>query len=61
MVEEDKNFEIYNWRQCYSLETLTALFEENGLKIIEHYADTAGSPLVDEAQAITIVAVKTAS
>lgn len=60
VVESDRQFTVYNWSQCYNIEILEALFLDNGLKIIACYADTAGAPLNEETQAITIIAEKLA-
>lgn len=58
VVEKEREFEIYTWNQCYSVEYLQRLFEENGLKIIEFLSDVAGEPLRDDSQGIAVLAMK---
>ena len=56
IVGKGKQFEIFNWNQCYSIESLNALFLENGLEISEYYSDVAGSPYKDDSTKIAVVA-----
>ncbi len=51
IIEKDKNFEVYNWLQYFSRESLTDELEKNNFKIESIYSDIAGSeydPLSDE-------------
>jgi SAM-dependent methyltransferase len=56
VIEQDREFEIYTWVQCYSLETIGKVSEESGLEIVEYYADIAGASLKDDSPAIAVVA-----
>ncbi|MEM7343262.1 MAG: class I SAM-dependent methyltransferase [Chloroflexota bacterium] len=58
IVEEDRQREIFNWHQCYSLQTLTALFAEHKLHIEEAYSNVAGEPYNDDSPVIAVVARK---
>ena len=60
VVEPGREIELYNWKQCYSLESIQKRLEENGLRIVESFSDVAGSPLQDHAQGIAVVAMKSA-
>ena len=56
VIEEIHSFEILTWRQCYSIQSLKALFETHGLNISEVHADLAGSIFSEDAPRITVVA-----
>ena len=56
IVERSREFEIYTWSQCYSVESLKEVFEENGLKILQCLSDVSGTPLKEESPTIAIVA-----
>lgn len=43
LIEPHQTRSVYNWLQYFSLETLTAEFERCGLKIVETFADVAGT------------------
>ena len=59
VIEAHRAFELFTWRQCYSVESLKTLFEAHGLKIIEMHADLAGSLFSEDAPRITVVAGRT--
>jgi SAM-dependent methyltransferase len=56
IVESNRTREIFNWLQCYSLESLETEFEENGFRIVEHYSDVAGTPFEPNSPQIALVA-----
>ena len=58
IIEESRTWEVYNWLQYYSLESLREEFEENGLHIVEHYSDVSGAPYRSDATEIAIVAAR---
>jgi SAM-dependent methyltransferase len=47
IVEPDRTRYVYNWLQYFSVDALSKLFAECGLRIVEQYADVAGSPAAD--------------
>lgn len=47
IVEPHQTRCVYNWLQYFSLDTLTKEFEQSGLRIVERYADVAGTPYAD--------------
>jgi len=47
IVEPHQTRTVYNWMQYFSPETLTAEFEQSGLRIVERYSDVAGTPFAD--------------
>jgi 2-polyprenyl-3-methyl-5-hydroxy-6-metoxy-1,4-benzoquinol methylase len=58
VVENESEFEVFNWIQCYSVESLNKTFEQNGLRIVESFADVAGTPLTDDSRAFAAAATK---
>ncbi len=50
--------ESYNWLQCYDLEDLREEFAAGGLRIIEQYADVAGTAWSADSRELAVVAVK---
>jgi cyclopropane fatty-acyl-phospholipid synthase-like methyltransferase len=58
IIEESRTWEVYNWLQYYSLESLREEFEESGLRITEHYSDVAGAPYSSDSTEIAVVARK---
>lgn len=58
IIEESRIRENYNWMQCYTLETITKEFEQNGLQVIEHYSNVAGEKPNASATEIAIIAEK---
>lgn len=59
IVEASRTREIYNWLQCFTLESITKEFQENGFRIDEYYSDLAGKPFNPGSKEFTIVAKKT--
>ena len=58
VIEEFRNFEIFNWNQCYSIESLTMLFETCGFRIVDIHADTAGAQFTDDSLRFAVIAKK---
>jgi cyclopropane fatty-acyl-phospholipid synthase-like methyltransferase len=58
VVEPSRWLEIVVWDQCYSVATLTSLFDEHGLVITDVYADLSGAPLTEDSGRIAVVARK---
>ena len=58
IIEESRKRVVYNWLQCYSKDTLTNEFEENGFKVKEIYSDVAGKAFDADSTEIAIVAEK---
>ncbi len=58
IFEENREREIYNWLQCYSLETIKAEFEENGFEVTECFANVAGDKFNSDTNEIALIAKK---
>ena len=58
IVEPARQRVVYNWFQCYSQDTLTQLFEENGLQVEAFYSDGAGQAFSAESAEMAVVAKK---
>ena len=58
IVEEARIWDVYNWLQYYSRESLAGEFLENGFQIEEYYSDVAGAPFREDSDEIAIVARK---
>lgn len=58
IVEAARTWQVYNWLQYYSRQTLAAEFEANGFAIEEWYADVAGAHYREDAAEIAVVARK---
>jgi len=43
IIEENRNYEVYNWLQYFSKESITKEFEKNNFTIENLYSDVAGS------------------
>ncbi|UCG62455.1 MAG: class I SAM-dependent methyltransferase [Candidatus Zixiibacteriota bacterium] len=56
IIERSRTREIFNWLQCFSLESLTLELKEAGLTVIEQYADVAGGPYGADSPQFTVVA-----
>lgn len=56
VVEEHRARAIYNWLQCYTLDSLRREFAAHDLAVIEHYADVAGTPYADTSETLAVVA-----
>ena len=56
IVEKKQTRVVYNWLQCFSLESLKREFEENDLVIEEIYADVSGQSYNPESFEFAVVA-----
>lgn len=57
MVEAHRTREVYNWTQCFDVQTLTNELAANGLRVIEVCANVAGEPPKDDCLQMAVVAV----
>ena len=60
ILEDVRTREVFVWHQYYSLQSLEEEFNDNGLQIVEYYADVAGTPYRDDSPEIAIIARKSA-
>ncbi len=58
IIEASRTRENYNWQQCYSLESIERELFENGLKLVEYYANVAGDAYDKASSVIAVVAEK---
>lgn len=58
IVEASRTFEVYNWLQYYSRDSIREEFAENGFQIVEYYGDVAGAPFVEDSKEFAVVAKK---
>jgi cyclopropane fatty-acyl-phospholipid synthase-like methyltransferase len=58
IIEKSRTWEVYNWLQYFSLESLKNEFEENGFRIVDQYSDVAGQPYTPNSKEIAAVASK---
>ncbi len=58
IVEASKIWEVYNWLQYFSKQSLAKEFEDNGFQIIEYYSDVAGSDVHNDSDVIAVVVKK---
>jgi hypothetical protein len=56
IIEELRQRIVYNWLQCYTNESLSEVFKENGFKVEAIYSDVAGKAFYPESTEIAIVA-----
>jgi cyclopropane fatty-acyl-phospholipid synthase-like methyltransferase len=59
LIEKNRRREVFNWHQCYSLQSLKDLFQENGFQIAEYYSNITGDPFEEDSAYFTVVARKT--
>ncbi|MFC1766751.1 class I SAM-dependent methyltransferase [Planctomycetota bacterium] len=58
IIEPEQQRVVYNWFQCYSQDSLTQVFEEQGLRIDAFYSDIAGKTFSSKSTEMAIVAKK---
>jgi len=58
IIEKSRTREIFNWLQCFSLESLTEECKQSGLTVVEKYADVAGGAFEADASQMAVVAQK---
>ncbi len=56
VIEPSHTWEIFNWLQYFSADSLRREFEESGWRVAEQYANVAGDAFDDSAAEIAIVA-----
>lgn len=45
IVEPDQAWAVYNWRQCYTVDSIRAELARNGFRVPEVYGDLKGAPV----------------
>lgn len=58
IFEKSKTWEVFNWLQYYSLNSIKNEFKNNGFKIIEYFSDVAGAKYKKGSPEIAVVAAK---
>jgi SAM-dependent methyltransferase len=58
IVEEERQWQVYNWLQYFSLTSLIREFSESGFEIAEYYSDVAGNAYHEDSAVIALVAKK---
>lgn len=58
IVEKSRTRVVYNWLQYFSRDSITAEFEQNGLKVEEVYSDVTGTPFRPDSLEFAVVAKK---
>lgn len=56
VVERSRTRVIYNWLQCFSVDSLKKEFEGNGLNILGVFSDVSGAAYASESPEIAVVA-----
>ncbi|MBN2080417.1 MAG: class I SAM-dependent methyltransferase [Spirochaetes bacterium] len=56
VIEPSRRRVIYNWLQCFSVDSLKNEFEGNGLNIVEIFSDVSGAAYAPESPEIAVVA-----
>jgi SAM-dependent methyltransferase len=56
IIEESQKRVVYNWLQCYSVESLRREFDKSGFYLEEIFSDVAGNEISDDSEEIAIVA-----
>lgn len=58
LVEPDRTWEVYNWLQYFSLESLRVEAEAGGFGLAAHYADVAGGTFGPDSNELAVVLEK---
>lgn len=58
IIGRNRRFTIYNYLQCFDLETITGEINESGLDIIETYSDVSGTPYSSNGKDMALVVGK---
>jgi len=58
IFEKTRTREIYNWLQCFSLQSLKQEFRENGFLVTKHYLNVSGTPFKPGSKEITVIATR---
>ncbi|KNY26230.1 class I SAM-dependent methyltransferase [Pseudobacteroides cellulosolvens] len=56
IIDKSSKRFIYNWFQCFSVESIRSEFEENGLGVIDIFSDVAGKGFDNKTKEFAIVA-----
>ncbi len=56
ILQPEKNWQIYNWLQNYSVDSLDQLLGECGLEIAETFGNVAGDPYLAQADEFAVTA-----
>lgn len=56
IIEKTRTRVVYNWLQCFSVESLKKEFEDNGLEIVEVFSDVSGTEYTPESPEIAVAA-----
>ncbi len=59
IIEQKKQFEIYNWLKYYSRTSLEQEFSRNGLEIMAYYSDVSGQKFSESSHTYAVLARKT--
>lgn len=54
----NRNFEVYNWDKCYSIEEIKYLLHDNGFELVEYYSDPIGGKQFKENDVYMLIARK---
>jgi cyclopropane fatty-acyl-phospholipid synthase-like methyltransferase len=58
IVEKTRIRIIYNWLQCYSLQSISKELRENGFEVVDYYANVAGDLYKKSSREIAVIAKK---
>lgn len=58
IIEEFRTFEVYNWLQYFTINSLKTELEKAGFAMTESYSDIAGKPYYTDTQEIAVIASK---
>jgi len=58
IITKEEQFEIYNWLQYFSLESLSEELTQNGFTVAEVFSDVAGRAYDKESDTLAVIAVK---
>lgn len=56
IIQPSRTWEVYNWLQYFSTESVSKEFENNGFRVEAYYSDVAGTPYSEDSPEIAIVA-----
>lgn len=58
IVEKEQTRVVYNWLQCFSIESIRKEFEENGLILKEYYSSVSGQDYDTDSPEFAVVVTK---
>jgi cyclopropane fatty-acyl-phospholipid synthase-like methyltransferase len=59
IIEEAKGREIFNWLQCFDLDTIKSELKDSGFSVEEYFSNIAGDACKEDSTEIAIIARKT--